>query len=138
MRDCHSCHLIISLFRFPLDMRLYRGANANTWLFGFPGAICAYPEPQYTTPSAIDGPSITEPPLSKLQRIFPVLADSAYINPEYDPAYITPFATLTAPISTAPLVGSAVCQTIRPVRTLRALHEPHVMVSPRFMSLCAS
>ena len=34
----------------------------------------------------IDGASITEPPLAKLNSTSPVLAFSAYIAPEYDPA----------------------------------------------------
>jgi hypothetical protein len=42
------------------------------------------------------------------------LAFIAYISPEYDPAYTTPLATLTAPVSIAPLLGSPVCQTIFP------------------------
>src|SRR5580704_8913926 len=62
----------------------------------------------------MDGPSITEPPLAKFQTIFPVLASSAYICPEYEPAYMTPLATLTEPVSMVPTVGSAVCQRMFP------------------------
>src|SRR6267143_6931863 len=81
-------------------------------------------------PSAIDGPSITEPPLAKFHKIFPVLVSSAYICPELEPAYMTPFATLTEPVSVAPAVGSAVCQRMFPVATSRALHEPQVICCP--------
>src|ERR1700739_2629291 len=81
-------------------------------------------------PSTIEGPSITEPPLAKFQRIFPVLVSSAYICPELEPAYMTPFATLTEPLSMLPGVGSAVCQTIFPVATSSALHAPQVICCP--------
>src|ERR1700740_311378 len=81
-------------------------------------------------PSTIEGPSITEPPLAKFQRIFPVLVSSASICPELEPAYRTPFATLTEPLSMALAVGSAVCQIIFPVATSSALHAPHVICRP--------
>ena len=71
-------------------------------------------------PSTIDAPSITVPPLAKFQRILPFAASSAYICPELEPAYITPFATLTEPLSMVLAVGSAVCQRIFPVATSRA------------------
>src|ERR1043166_902789 len=69
--------------------------NANTLLLGVP-AMCLYPEPQNTTPFAIDGPSSTEPPLAKVHRIFPLAESSPCMFPEIDGAYRTPFATLTA------------------------------------------
>src|SRR5260370_11537929 len=78
----------------------------------------------------MDGPSITEPPLAKFQRSFPVVASSAYICPELEPAYMTPFATLTEPVSVAPAVGSAICQRMFPVATSRALQEPQVICCP--------
>jgi len=85
----------------------------------FPGAICAYPEPQYTTPSAMDGTSITQPALSKLQRIFPVLAFQGVNQSRVQP----PHTCLRSPpprhpYRIAPFVGSAVWQAIRPVRAL--------------------
>src|SRR2546427_3592097 len=83
--------------------------KAYTLLLPMPGAMLPYPEPQYTVPFTIDGASITSPPLAKVKRIVPVRASSAYIAPEYDPAYKTPFATLTAPGSTVPGVGSGTC-----------------------------
>ena len=55
---------------------------------------------------------------------------SAYICPELEPAYMTPFATLTEPLSVVPGVGSAVCQRILPVATSSALHEPQVIFCP--------
>jgi hypothetical protein len=47
----------------------------------------------------------------------------------FDPAYTTPFAALTYPMSTAPC-GSGVCQRIFPVAASRAAHEPPVVVWP--------
>ncbi len=70
------------------------------------------------------------PPLAKFQRIRPVLVSSAYICPEYEPAYMTPLATLTDPVSMVPTVGSAVCQRMFPVATSRALHAPQVICCP--------
>ena len=81
-------------------------------------------------PSTIEGPSITDPPLAKLHRIFPVRPSSAYMLPEYDPAYMTPFAVLTAPMSNEPAVGSAVCHSTSPVATSSADHDPQSMVGP--------
>ena len=43
---------------------------------------------------------------------------------------MTPFATLTEPVSMAPTVGSAICQRIFPVVISRALHDPHVIYWP--------
>src|SRR6202008_2899194 len=86
-------------------------------------------------PSTMDGPSITEPPLAKFQRIFPVVVSSEYICPELEPAYITPFATLTEPLSMEPEVGSAVCQRIFPVATSSALHAPQVICCPEGTSV---
>jgi hypothetical protein len=54
----------------PVDQFPFK-ENANTLLFGIPGRMFAYPEPQYTVEPVIDGPSITEPPLWKLNRIAP-------------------------------------------------------------------
>src|SRR5882762_6980544 len=81
-------------------------------------------------PSTIDGPSITVPPLAKFQRILPLVASSAYICPELEPAYMTPFATLTEPLSMLPAMGSADCQRIFPVATSNALHAPQVIFCP--------
>src|ERR1700756_2980487 len=78
-------------------------------------------------PSTMDGPPITVPPLSKLQSTAPVLASRAYISPEFEPAYTTLFATLSAPRSILPGIGSAVCQRIFPVLGSRALHAPQVI-----------
>ena len=78
---------------------------------------------------------MTEPPLAKVKRTAPVRVSSACIAPEYDPAYKTPFATLTAPGSTVPGVGSGTCHRIRPVRGSRAAHEPQLIVGPPFASV---
>src|SRR5258708_37287592 len=99
--------------------------KAYSLLLPMPGAMLRYPDPQYTVPFTIDGASITEPPLAKLNNTAPVLACSAYIAPEDDPANITPLATLTAPGSTAPAVGSPLCQMMRPSRPSSAAHAPH-------------
>jgi hypothetical protein len=114
------------------DLSAFGRAKAYTLLLPIPGTIFRYPEPQYTVPFTIDGASITEPPLSKVKRTSPVRASSAYIAPEYDPAYKTPFATLTAPGSIAPGVGSGTCHRILPVRGSRAAHEPQLIVGPLF------
>jgi hypothetical protein len=57
--------------------------------------------------STMDGPSIYRAPLAKFQRIFPVLESSAYICPDYEPAYMPPFASITEAVSMVPAVGSA-------------------------------
>jgi len=109
--------------------------KAYTLLLPIPGAMLRYPEPQYTVPFTIDGASMTEPPLAKVKRTAPVPASSACIAPEYDPAYTTPFATLTAPGSPAPGVGSGTCHRILPVRGSRAAQEPQLIVGPPFASV---
>ena len=76
-------------------------------------------------PSTIAGPALTDPPLAQDQSCVPVLASRANIvgsvlakggkkSPPIEPAYTTPFATLTGPMSIEPF-GSAVCQMIAPV-----------------------
>ena len=60
--------------------------KAYTLLFGVPGGIFLYPEPQKIIPFTIDGPSSTDPPLAKVQSIWPVSALSACMFPEYDGA----------------------------------------------------
>src|SRR5258706_9903239 len=57
--------------------------KAYTLLLPMPGAMLRYPEPQYTLPSTIDGASMTEPPLAKVNRTAPVRASIACIAPEY-------------------------------------------------------
>src|SRR3569833_832014 len=85
---------------------------------------------KYRTPSTIEGPSSTVPPLSKLHRTLPVAPSSAYMEPDCEPAYITPLATLTDPASIAPMVGSGVCQINLPVKTSSADQAPQVICCP--------
>src|SRR5436309_4511657 len=69
-------------------------------------------------------------PAREVPEDIPFVASSAYICPELEPAYITPFATLTEPLSIVLAVGSAVCQRIFPVATSRALQAPQVICCP--------
>ena len=49
--------------------------------------------PTYTTPFAIVGPALKEPPVVKLHNSAPVLAFKAYTLPPVEAAYTAPFAT---------------------------------------------
>jgi hypothetical protein len=71
----------------------------------------------------MEGPATTEPPLAKLHRFLPVAASRAYMEPDREPAYITPLATLTEPGSNEPEMGSGVCQSSLPVKTSSAEAE---------------
>src|SRR6202035_4115004 len=60
----------------------YRRPNAYTLLLlvgAVKHSVPQYPEPQYTLPSTIAAPPVSEPPLAKLHKIFPVAASRAYM-----------------------------------------------------------
>src|SRR5438094_2978283 len=77
-----------------------------------------YPDPQYNVPSTIDAPDATEPPVTKLHLICPVVASRANKCPagSEDPTYTTPLAVIVWPMSpNVGPAGSADCHSTAPV-----------------------